>query len=56
MVDPETGNVSAVKNLQYEQPCSYVVTFACIDLTHPESLSYEAAIYVERVATCQLQL
>ena len=54
MVDPETGNVLAVKNLEYEQPCSYVVTFARIDLTHPDSLRYEAAIYVGRVATCQL--
>jgi len=47
MVDPETGKVSATKNLDYEQQRSYVLTFACIDLSHPDRLRDEAAIYVE---------
>jgi len=54
MVYPETGNILAAKNFENEQPCSYVVTFACIDLSHPDSLRYEAAIYIRRVAMLQL--
>ena len=49
MVDPETGNVSATKMLDYEQQRSYSLSFACIDLSHPDRLRDEVAIYIDIV-------
>ena len=47
VVHHETGNISATRALDYEQQDSYVLTFACVDLSHPDQPRDEATVNIE---------
>ena len=47
VVDHETGNISATRALDYEQQDSYVLTFACVDLSHPDRPRDETTVNIE---------
>ena len=47
VVHHETGYISATRALDYEQQDSYVLTFACIDLSHPDRPRDVATVNIE---------
>ena len=46
VVHHETGYISATRALDYEQQDSYVLTFACVDLSHPDQPRDVATVYI----------
>ena len=47
VVHHETGYISATRALDYEQQDSYVLTFACVDLSHPDRPRDVATVNIE---------
>ena len=47
VVHPETGYISVTRALDYEQRDSYVLTFACVDLSHPDRPRDVATVNIE---------